>query len=141
MAQEKNNRSHTGRNVAIGAAVLALLLGGGRYGLGLGQSGGDGMLPQEGDSTRPEQSQTQAAEVTAAPEETAAPAADGVLEIVVREDKLIYEGETTDLAGLRDALLRDWAEGTKVKLTDDHAIKAAYDEAAALLDFLGIPIE
>ena len=139
MAEERNNkRGHGVRNTAIAGAALLLLLGGGRYGLGIGRGGGEGVLPQEGDSVLPETAQSETVEATAAPE--AAPGDDGVLEITVREDKLYYEGEAVDLAALRDALLRDYAEGVSVKLTDDHAIKAAYDECAALLETLNIPL-
>lgn len=140
MANERNNkRGHGVRNTAIAGAALLLLLGGGRYGLGIGRGGGEGVLPQEGDSVLPETAQTETVEATAAPEE--APGDDGVLEITVREDKLYYESEAVDLTALRDALLRDYAEGVKVKLTDDHAIKSAYDEVSALLTSLGIEAE
>ncbi len=154
MEQEKNKkRSHTGRNVTLTALVLAALLGGGRYGLGLGRGGGEGLLPENGNSTQSgtaqavqtaEAPQTQAPEAqeTEAPVGEAAEADDGVLSIVVREDRLFYEDEEIDLAGLEQALLRDYIQGkTVVTLTDDHAIKAAYDEAAALLDRLGIKAE
>ena len=141
MANERNNkRGHGVRNTAIAGAALLLLLGGGRYGLGIGRGGGEGALPQEGNSVLPETAQVETAETTAAPEETA-PGDDGVLEITVREDALYYEGEALDLAALRDALLRDYAQGVTVKLTDDHAIKSAYDEVAALLTSLGIEAE
>lgn len=140
MAQERNQkRSHTGRNVTLTALLLAALLGGGHFGLGIGKGGGgEGLLPETGNSTQSETAQTQEAE---APEtQEAAPADDGVLAIVVKEDKLFYEGEETDLAALEQALLRDYVKGrTTVTLTDDHAIKSAYDEAAALLERLGIP--
>ena len=140
MANERNNkRGHGVRNTAIAGAALLLLLGGGRYGLGIGRGGGEGVLPQEGDSVLPETAQTETVEATAAPEE--APGDDGVLEITVREDKLYYEGKAVDLTALRDALLRDYAEGVKVKLTDDHAIKSAYAEVSALLTSLGIEAE
>ena len=81
---------------------------------------------------------------TAEPRESEAPAEavdDGVLSIVVKEDKLIYEGEETDLAALEQALLRDYVKNsTTVTLIDDHAIKSAYDAVTALLDRLGIPV-
>ena len=143
MAQEKSERKgHPVRNTAVAAAVLALLLGGGRYGLGLGRGGGEGVLPGEGEGVLPETAQTETLESPEAAEEPEpadeTPADDGVLEITVRESTLLYEGVETDLAGLSEALLRDYHEGVTVKLTDDHAIKSAYDEAAALLSSLGI---
>ena len=156
MAQERNgNKSHTGRNVGLAAVLLALLLGGGRYGLGIGRGGGgEGVLPENGNSTQSETVQTaqqeaQPTEVqeTPAQEEPAVPAEeipedDGVLSVVVKEDKLFYEDEEIDLAVLEQALLRDYVKDkTTVTLTDDHAIKAAYDEVASLLDRLGIGVE
>ena len=144
MANERDKKGHPVCNTAIAAAALALLLGGGRYGLGIGRGGGDGVLPQEGDSVLPETAQTETVQTEpeqAVEPEAEKPADDGVLEITVREDKLLYEGEETDLAALRDALLADYAEGVRVKLIDDHAIKSAYDEAAVLLESLGIKAE
>ena len=157
MEQERKKKSHTGRNVTITALLLAALLGGGRYGLGIGKGGGgEGLLPESGNSTQSQTAQTaqteqaepEAPETADAPEqepevtEPGETAADAVLEIAVKEDKLFYEGEETDLAALEQALLRDYVQGkTVVTLTDDHAIKAAYDEAAALLDRLGIKVE
>ncbi len=145
MANEKNTKSHTGRNVTIAAIVLAALLGGGRYGLGLGGGkGGDGLLPENGSSAQGESAQVTAAPEAQAPQAEASEAPgeeadDGVLTIVVKEDKLFYEGEEVELAALEEALLRDYVPGTtSVKLTDDHAIKSAYDEVTALLDRLGI---
>jgi biopolymer transport protein ExbD len=152
MGQEKSKKSHTGRNVTITALLLAALLGGGHYGLGIGKGGGgEGLLPESGNSTQSETAQTQQAEESAAPQEAQEPespaeeapeADDGVLSIVVKEDKILYEGEETELAALEQALLRDYVQGkTTVTLTDDHAIKSAYDEVAALLDRLGIQAE
>ena len=154
MEQERKKKSHTGRNVTITALLLAALLGGGRYGLGIGKGGGgEGLLPESGNSTQSQTAQTEQAEPEA-PETADAPeqepevtepgetAADAVLEIAVKEDKLFYEGEETDLAALEQALLRDYVQGeTAVTLTDDHAIKSAYDEVTALLDRLGIKAE
>ena len=157
MEQERNKKSHTGRNVTITALLLAALLGGGHYGLGIGRGGGgEGLLPESGNSTQSQTAQTaqteqaepEAPETADAPEqepeaeEPGAPANDGVLEIAVKEDKLFYEGEETDLAALEQALLRDYVQGkTRVTLADDHAIKSAYDEVTALLDRLGITAE
>ena len=153
MANERQSkRGHPVRNTGIAAVLLALLLGGGRYGFGIGR-GGEGFLTQTGNSTKPETaSQTTQSQPAAKPEtqETApettpeAPSEetdDGVLEILVREDRIYYEGEELDLAGLEEALLRDYGEGKRVTLTDDHAIKAAFDEVSALLGRLEIPTE
>lgn len=136
---------------AVGAVAAALLLSRLGGGFGFGRGGGEGLLSgNEKDSGKQETAYSVSVndakptsditvEATAAPEE--APGDDGVLEITVREDKLYYESEAVDLTALRDALLRDYAEGVKVKLTDDHAIKSAYDEVSALLTSLGIEAE
>ena len=138
MAQDRNQkRSHTGRNVGAAAVLVALLLGG-RYGLGLGRGGGgEGLLPDSGNITQSETAQTAEPRETEAPAETGD---DGVLSIVVREDKLYYEDEEISLSALEQALLRDYVkDSSAVTLTDDHAIKSAYDEVVSLLDRLGIP--
>ena len=163
---EKNKRSfrrngHTGGKVAIGAVALALLLAGGHFGLGIGREGG-GVLTgqameqaqetvteaaeqaQETVTEAVEQVQEKAAEavetVQEKAEEAGAAQDDGVLTVTVREDKLLYEGEEVTLVQLEEDLLRDYkADATTVELRDDHAIKAAYDEAKALLEKLNIP--
>ena len=136
MSQEqKKKKSHTGRNVTITAVLLAALLGGGHFGLGIGR-GGEGFLTQNSESA---QTQTAAAEASAEPQAEETAPDDGVLAITVQEDKLLYQGAEVSLTELEEALLRDYTPEKTVTLTDDHAIKAAYDEAAALLDKLGIP--
>lgn len=153
----KRNR-HTGGKVAAGAVILALLLAGGHFGLGIGRGGG-GLLTGEAlesaqesasqavESTKETGTQTpQKAEektgeaVQEKVEEGTAPQDDGVLTITVQEDKLLYEGQETDMTQLEESLLRDYkGETTTVELRDDHAIKAAYDEVTALLQKLSIP--
>lgn len=145
----KRNR-HTGGKVAGGALILALLLAGGHFGLGIGREGG-GLLTgqaletaQETLSENAEKAQEKAAEavetVQEKVEEAVSPQDDGVLTVTVREDKLLYEGEEVTLAQLEENLLRDYkGDDTTVELKDDHAIKAAYDEATALLQKLNIP--
>ena len=156
----KRNR-HTGGKVTAGAVILALLLAGGHFGLGIGRDGG-GLLTGEALETAKEsasqavesaketvtetaqKAEEKAAEVAETVqekvEEAAAPQDDGVLTVTVREDKLLYEGEEVTLAQLEENLLRDYKAGdTTVELRDDHAIKAAYDEVTALLQKLSIP--
>lgn len=156
----KRNR-HTGGKVTAGAVILALLLAGGHFGLGIGRDGG-GLLTGEALETAKEsasqavesaketvtetaqKAEEKAAEVVETVqekvEEAAAPQDDGVLTVTVREDKLLYEGEEVTLAQLEENLLRDYKAGdTTVELRDDHAIKAAYDEVTALLQKLSIP--
>ena len=152
---EENKRSpkrnrHTGGKVTAGAVILALLLAGGHFGLGIGREGG-GLLTgqaletaQEKAAETVEQVQEKAQEavetVQEKVQEVAAPQDDGVLTVTVKEDKLLYEGSEVTLAQLEESLLKDYrGDATAVELRDDHAIKAAYDEAAALLQKLNIP--
>lgn len=140
MARENGKkRSHAGRNTAVAAVILAALLGG-HYGLGIGR-GGEGLLTQSGESAQTQTAETQTVQAEPTPETEIAPTDDGRLEIVVREDQILYEGDAVDLTALEEALLRDYAEGVAVTLTDDHAIMATYDEVAALLASLNIPTE
>ena len=145
----KRNR-HTGGKVTAGAVVLALLLAGGHFGLGIGREGG-GLLTGQALETATEtvtetaqKVEEKAAEtvetVQEKVEEAVASRDDGVLIVTVNEDKLLYEGQEVTLAQLEESLLKDYkAETTTVELKDDHAIKAAYDEAKALLEKLSIP--
>ena len=152
----KRNR-HTGGKVTAGAVILALLLAGGHFGLGIGREDG-GLLTsgrlqdavetvsQTVQSAQQTVSQTVQGAQETVPEtaqpvqQIVVPQDDGVLSIVVREDKLLYEGQEVTLAQLEEDLLRDYkAETTTVELQDDHAIKAAYDEVHALLQKLSIP--
>lgn len=145
----KRNR-HTGGKVTAGAVVLALLLAGGHFGLGIGREGG-GLLTGQALETATE-TVTQTAEkvqetavetaekVQEAVTEAVSPQDDGVLTITVKEDKLLYEGSEVTLAQLEENLLKDYKAGTNtVELVDDHAIKATYDEVSALLQKLNIP--
>ena len=144
----KRNR-HTGGKVTAGAVVLALLLAGGHFGLGIGREGG-GLLTGEALETAKETVTETAEQVQEKAEETvetiqekveevAASQDDGVLTVTVKEDKLLYEGQEVNLAQLEENLLKDYKAETAVELKDDHAIKAAYDEVTALLQKLNIP--
>ncbi len=137
MAKERSNqRRHTGAKVTAAAAVVIALLAGGRYGLGIGRGEGGALLPnQQGPQAAPQET---AVQETAAPTEEAA-ADESVLAVTVRESELLYNGASVSLAELEAALLADYKDGKTVTLTDDHAIKASFDEAAALLDRLSIP--
>ncbi len=144
--RSRKRKRHTGRKVAGGTVLLALLLAGGHFGLGIGRE--DGGLLTSGRLQGAVEAVLQTAESTpeAVPEtaqpvqQIVVPQDDGVLSIVVREDKLLYEGQEVTLAQLEEDLLRDYkAETTTVELQDDHAIKAAYDEVHALLQKLSIP--
>jgi len=150
---EENKRSqrnrHTGGKVTAGAVILALLLAGGHFGLGIGREGG-GLLTGEALETTKETVTETAEQVQEKAEETvetiqekveqvAASQDDGVLTVTVKEDKLLYEGQEVTLAQLEENLLKDYKAETTVELKDDHAIKAAYDEVTALLQKLNIP--
>ena len=151
---EENKRSpkrnrHTGGKVTAGAVILALLLAGGHFGLGIGRDGG-GLLTGEGvqnaketvteTAQKAEEKATEIVEtVQEKAEEVVAPRDDGVLTVTVKEDKLLYEGQEVTLAQLEENLLKDYKAETAVELKDDHAIKAAYDEVTALLQKLNIP--
>ena len=144
---------HTGGKVATGAVLLALLLAGGHFGLGIGRDGG-GLLTGEGVQTvsqNAESAKQKASETVQKASETTqetleklqgaiAPQDDGVLTVTVREDKLLYKGKEVTLGQLEEALLKDYKAGSStVELKDDHAIKASYDEVKALLQKLSIP--
>ena len=140
----KRNR-HTGGKVAGGAVLLALLLAGGHFGLGIGREGG-GLLTGEAFQTVTETAQETVVEtaekVQEKAEEVVTPQEqnDGVLTITVKEDKLLYEGKDVSLSQLEQNLLKEYKiDSTTVELVDDHAIKAAYDEVTALLQKLNIP--
>ena len=147
--RSRKRRRHTGRKVAGGAVLIALLLAGGHFGLGIGREGG-GLLTgqaletaQEKAAETVEQVQEKAQEavetVQEKVQEVAAPQDDGVLTVTVKEDKLLYEGQEVTLAQLEENLLKDYKAETAVELKDDLAIKAAYDEVTALLQKLNIP--
>ena len=145
--------SHNGRKAVGTAAILALLAGGGYFGFGVGNPDGGWFVDRgEVPVTAEAPSQTREAEApteipvtqapteaTTAPEETTAEAT--VLEIRVRESGIEYQGQPVTLAELEQTLLKDYKEGKTVRLIDDHAIKAAYDEVKALLDQLKLPVE
>ena len=140
----KRNR-HTGGKVAGGAVLLALLLAGGHFGLGIGREGG-GLLTGEALQAVTETAQETVAETAEKGQEkgeevvTPQEQDDGVLTITVKEDKLLYEGKDVSLSQLEQNLLKEYKiDSTTVELVDDHAIKAAYDEVTALLQKLNIP--
>ena len=135
-------KRHTGGKVAGGAILLAALLAGGHFGLGIGREGGGlltGEKAQSAKQTLVETTETAVETVTEAVQQIVVD--DGVLTITVREDKLFYEGKETTLAQLEEKLLKEYkAKSTTVELKDDHAIKAAYDEVKALLQKLSLPV-
>ena len=141
MSEKK--KSNTGKKAAGTALILALLAGGAHFGLGIGNPGGGFLNPVQA-TTQASADATQ--EATTAPTQTSTEATqpateEGILGITVQESQILYQGSPVSLAELEQALLRDYKEGLKIRLTDDHAIKSAYDEVAALLTRLQLPLE
>ena len=170
MANKKRSsrkKRHTVGKVAGGAVLLALLVAGGHFGLGIGRAEGGLLTGQALESAKQtvvesaetvrealneglETARETLTETAEQVQETASDTApvqqivvsqdDGVLTIVVREDKLLYEDREVTLTELEENLLQNYkAETCTVELQDDHAIKAAYDEVSALLEKLSIP--
>jgi len=137
MAEEqKKKKGHPVRNTAVAAVLIAALLGGGHYGLGIGRGDGQWLLPSltGQDAQQAAEPQPQQNEQTGT--------ADGALSIVVQESKILYGGREVGLSELEEALLHDYTKGrTTVTLTDDHAIKGTFDEVSALLAKLEISAE
>ena len=150
--EENKKSAHVGRKAAGTAALLALLAGGGYFGFGVGNPDGGWFVdpattavtaeaPSQATEAPTEIPVTQEpTEATTAPEETTTEDA-SVLMIRVKENGIEYQGRPVTLAELEQALLTDYQEGKTVRLVDDHAIKAAYDEVQALLDQLKLPVE
>ena len=140
MAKEKDvkrseaKRGGGGKTVAA-VAIAALLLGGGGY---YGLSGdGMGILPDHGfDPGSPDVITTAepASDVTTT---EASEKQDNVLSIRVAEEKVYYEGEEIAVTAFEEAILKDYRDGLAIKLEDDHAVKATYDQIKAVLDRLG----
>ena len=160
---KRNKR--TGGKVVGGAVLLAVLLAGGHFGLGIGRADGgfihsdtyregkeivteNAKAAKEVTSEYLEKKAEEAKEdlneaaekVRETVTEAVTPQDDGVLTILVREDKLLYEGREVTIEQLEEALLRDYKAGSStLELKDDHAIKAAYDEVKTLLQKLSLP--
>ena len=159
--RDTKRNKRTGSKVIGGAVVLAILLAGGHYGLGIGRADGgfihseqyiegkeivkeNAKAAKEVSSEYLEKKAGEAKEEWEKVKETVAeamvPQDDSVLTISVKEDKLLYEGREVTLSQLEERLLQEYKAGsTAVELKDDHAIKAAYDEVKALLQKLSIP--
>ena len=139
MAREEGKEKHTGRKVVGAAVILALLGGGGYFGFGIGNPNG-GFLPVNG--TTAVQQQTQAETPAPSTQEiTQAPTEATSLKITVQESKILYQGKEVTIAELETQLLKDFKEGKEITLTDDHAIKAVYDEVEALLGRLNLKFQ
>ncbi|MBQ7146381.1 MAG: hypothetical protein IJR95_06410 [Lachnospiraceae bacterium] len=145
--EENRKSAHVGRKAAGTAVILALLAGGGYFGFGVGNPNGGWLTPSNPGITQEAPPQTTAVPATTlAPVQTTAQvesttADDGILRITVKESGILYRGQSVSLAELEQALLKDYKAGDKAELTDDHAIKAVYDEVTALLNKLQIPLK
>ncbi len=129
-----------GKTVAGAALLLALLGGGGYFGLGIGNSDG-GLLPVGTPEVTAEQTKNtaeQTQEVTEAPtQETKSQE----LAIRVQKSDILLNGQKVTAEELEEALTREYKEGMTVVLIDDYAIKSVYDNAETVLNKLHLPFE
>ena len=138
-AKQKKNK-HTGTKVGIAAVILAALFGGGYFALGGGAGLGiDGIFKGTNQNT-----EVPTKESEKIPESTEAESEknyedDTVLEIVITETGIVYEGKNVTESELETAILSDFTGNVVVTVKDDHAIKSTYDEVTALLTKLNIP--
>ena len=140
---EKKKKGHTGSKLAGAAVLLALLGGGGYFGLGIGNEGGGFLNPTQPKSD-PSAYATTAEEVTTPASTETEPYTEeeeGVITLTVKEDKILYRGEEMGLKELEEALLKDYKDGVQVRVVNDHAILSVYDELDALLKKLKITPE
>ncbi|MBQ4424763.1 MAG: hypothetical protein II882_03370 [Lachnospiraceae bacterium] len=134
--KRENSKKKGGGGKVAGAALILALLGGGGY---LGLSGALNGTPLNPD-TASSAAQTQAETTAETPEETQKETEDdGILDIVVKADGIVYEGRSVTLTELEEALMKDYKDGTKITVSDDHAVKADFDAVTALLEKLNLP--
>ena len=99
--EEQKKKSHTGSKIVGGAVLLALLGGGGYFGLGIGNNGGGFLNPTQPKGDPTANATTAEAETTAVQTEAEPNTEEeGVLTVTVKEDKLVYRGETLTQAVL-----------------------------------------
>ncbi len=120
--------------IIILAAILLFIWKFGPGGFGAG-SGGDS-IGNNSDSysdTAISESDTSASE-----SDVSDPADNDLVKIIVSDGNISANGENmSDSGALKEFLLSVNDENTKYVLTDDRALKSAYDEAKAVLDELG----
>lgn len=134
MADNKKKKKHTGRNVTIGIVAALLLAFGGWYGFGGGNGIGFGASGEA-------KTGNETAGVTEQNEDNIPAENDSVMNIVVSESAVTVNG-TEVASGEIEAFLKDnYAEGVKVTVKDNSAIKATYDEVISALNKLDIPFE
>ena len=141
---KNKKKSKGGKTVAGAALLLALLGGGGYFGLGIGNESG-GLIPVGVPETTVEQAassaeQTQAVTETpveTTPEETK----EQVITIRVKESDILYQEQKVSLEELEEALAKDYKEGMKIELIDDHAILDVIDNVKSVLEKLHLSFE
>ncbi len=134
--KEKKRTNHAVRNTALGTAIVFMLLAGGMYGLG----GGKDLFPGKGTSAIQENTADASSVQENAPMDESEPAGSGeqILQIIVSEDRILYNGTPVSIEELEEHLLKDYDDASELEVRDDHAIKAEYDEVQMLLERLGI---
>lgn len=138
--RSRDKRSGGGGKAAAAVVLAALLLGGGGY---YGISGnGMGFLPdhagiieEDTQASKQNESDTEKTEETEAT--TTEEKQEEAISIVVKEGTVLYQGSEIKTTAFEETLLKDYREGIKITLKDDHAVKATYDEIKAVLDRLG----
>ncbi len=146
--QPPKKSAHMGRKAAGTAAILALLAGGGYFGLGVGNPNGGLINASTPAVTQEAQTPTEAlteAPMTQEPTSETQPvttAEEGVLVITVKEHDIIYGGKImSSIDELSEALMKEYKEGNRIRLTDEGAIKDEYDQVKAQLEKLNVPFE
>ena len=138
--KEKKKSKHTGAKVSVAALILAALFGGGFFALGGGSGLGiDGILKGTDRKNEATTVESEKSPETEEPVSTKDYQADTVLEVVITETGIVYEGKTVTVSELETAILSDFSGNVTVTVKDDHAIKSTYDEVTALLTKLNIP--
>ncbi len=142
---QKNNKKskHTGAKVVGGAALLALLFGGGYFGLGIGNPGGGvigGHETEAGSAGSPEETKQQETPAATEPstEETQESTEETkeAIRISVKESEIWYNDTKVTLEELETALMHDYSftEKQPVTLVDEKAVKGTYDAVTAILE-------
>lgn len=141
MAEEqKKKKKHTGRNVTIGVIAALLLSLGGWYGLGPGGAGIIGGGEANTGSQTGGVAETEKQEPAGTVEEPDM-SDDGIMQIVISESEIAINGTSIASGELEDFLTKNYADGVRVTVKDEGAIKATYDEVVSALNKLDISYE
>ena len=140
--KDAKKKSHTGSKVVGAAVLLALLGGGGYFGLGIGNPNGGALPINQPTAAETTVAREQEAQAPAPPETTVEVTEEATeLIITVKGTEILYQGKTVTLTELETALLSDYKSGKTVKLVDDKAIESVYSDVSALLTKLNIPLD